>query len=266
MTFSTGNPFFDPVPDSVALAFPPLSGVLVQVSFPEILSIADKYFVGSFQEKIRKNFPHNHLDHNFTFKSIHESQNLAQTPNWRFFDESRYWRVSLTTNYLSIETRRYVERMDLIRRVVELVEALSSTINPNYLSRFGVRYVNRVFGDPLDRLADIVRPEVTGVYSSAQSMQVERATSEIFARINSASLVARWGFMPTGQTHNPELMPSIDVPSWYLDTDVFQTFDQLVKFESFDFRKTSSDLASRAYSFFRWVVNDDFLRLYGGEV
>ena len=72
--------------------------------------------------------------------------------------------------------------------------------------------------------------------------------------------------MPTGQTHNPELMPSIEVPSWYLDTDVFQTFDQLVKFESLDFRKTTADLAARAYSFFRWVVNDDFLRLYGGEV
>ena len=62
---------------------------------------------------------------------------------------------------------------------MELVEALSSTINPNYLSRFGVRYVNRIFGDPLDRLGDIVRPEVTGVYSSTHSMPVERATSEI---------------------------------------------------------------------------------------
>ena len=264
MTFSTGNPLVDPVPESVLLPDSPLSGVLVQITFPEILSIADKYFIGDFQEKIRNKFPYNVLDHNLTLKSLHEPQNLSKTPNWRFYDESRYWRVSLTTKFLALETRRYSGRASLVQQVSGLVEAFTSTVKPDLLTRIGVRYVDQVYGEKLDNLANIVRPEVIGVCSSGLSEHVERATSEFFAQTDIGSLVARWGFMPPGQTHNPELMPSVGIPSWYLDTDVFQTFDPAVNFESFDFEKNTTRLASRAYSFFRWVVNDDFLRLYGG--
>lgn len=266
MTFSTGNPFIDPVPDSVALTSPPLSGVLVQISFPEILSIADKHFVGEFQEQIRSKFPFNFLDQNITLKSLIETSGTSTTPNWRFFDESRYWRVSLTTSFLAIETRRYSGRKNLIQCVTDLVEALSATIKPAYLTRLGVRYVDRLVGEPLEKLTDIVRPEVLGVISSRLSNQVERASSELTAQTENGSLIARWGFMPSGQTHNPELMPAIDMLSWYLDTDVFQAYDQSVKFSTFDFHNNVMMLASRGYSFFRWVVNDEFLRLYGGEV
>lgn len=266
MTFSTGNPIIDPVPDSVSLTSPPLTGVLVQISFPEILSIADKYFVGEFQERIRSKFPFNFLDQNITLKSLIETSGSSTIPNWRFIDESRFWRVSLSTSFLAIETRRYSGRKKLIQCVTELVDALSATVKPDYLTRVGVRYVDHVHGEPFEKLRDIVRPEVLGVISSKFFNQVDRASSEFIAQTENGSLVARWGFMPSGQTHNPELMPATDLPSWYLDTDVFRSFDELEMFGSFDFEKATSDLASQAYGFFRWVVNDDFLRLYGGSV
>lgn len=266
MTFSTHNPFTDPAPNSVSLVAPPLSGVLVQISFPEILSIADKYYVGEFQDRIRSEYPFNLLNQNVTIKSLNETPSLTQTPNWRFFDESRYWRVSLSTSFLAIETRKYSGRENLIQRVTDLVDALFTTVKPEFLTRLGVRYVDRMHGKPLENIVDYVRPEVLGMISSDLSKHVNQASSEFMAETDYESLIARFGYMPPNQTHNPELMPAIDIPSWYLDTDVFHAFDQPVEFANFNFPTKVLTFASRAYSFFRWVVNDDFLQLYGGEV
>lgn len=61
MSFSNANPFIDPAPPSVSLTVPPLTGVLVQINYLEILSIAEKGYIGKFQEQIRKDYPNNHF-------------------------------------------------------------------------------------------------------------------------------------------------------------------------------------------------------------
>lgn len=174
--------------------------------------------------------------------------------------------MSLSTSFLAIETRKYSGRENMIQHVAYLVDALLATVKPDFLTRLGVRYVDRVHGKQLENIVDFVRPEVLGLVSSDLSNQVNQATSEFIAHTDFGSLIARCGYMPPNQTHNPELMPAIDLPSWYLDTDVFKTYDQPVEFATVDFSNSVSKLASGAYSFLRWVVNDDFLRVYGGKV
>ena len=62
MPFSAENPFRGPVPDTVSLPNTPLTGVLVQIVFPEILSIAKADRVADFQELIRADYPLNQQD------------------------------------------------------------------------------------------------------------------------------------------------------------------------------------------------------------
>lgn len=266
MSFSNANPFIDPAPPSVSLTAPTLTGMMVQINYPEILSIAENGYIGKFQEQIRKDYPNNYMEYNLTVGSLDEQRMWDRSPNWRFFDKSYYWRVSRTTMFVAIETRTYSGWADLFDRVVKIAKALSDRVQPNLIARLGVRYVDRVYGELLAKITEIVRPEILGKYLPGAFDRKERTSNEVFATTDIASMISRWGFMPREQSHNIELMPPIKEDSWCLDTDVFENFDSPIEFNEFHFKATLSDFASRAYCFFRRVVNYEFIRIYGRRV
>lgn len=79
-----------------------------------------------------------------------------------------------------------------------------------------------------------------------------------------AQLLARWGQLPPKATVDPAALDVIAEPSWILDLDMFRAtsgpFDSKLVVSEVD------EYADRIYTFFRWAVTDDFLRLYGGRV
>lgn len=191
MTFSNESPFSGPVPDSVPLPQTPLTGVLVQIVFPEILSIVKADRVADFQDKIRADYPLNQQDQNLVLQLTADGAKSTQTPNWRFFDAASEWRISLTTTFLAIETRVYRSREDLTDRVGAVANALQGTIKPGIMTRIGVRYVDRVHGDSLSRLGQLVRPEVMGVYTSAHRDSLGRTLSEVGGNADAGSITSR---------------------------------------------------------------------------
>ena len=105
-------------------------------------------------------------------------------------------------------TRAYRSREDLTDRVGAVANALQGTIKPGIMTRIGVCYVDRVHGDSLSRLGQLVRPEVMGVYASAHRDSLGRTLSEAGGNADAGSIISRWGFMPANQTHEPDLMPA----------------------------------------------------------
>ena len=77
---------------------------------------------------------------------------------------------------------------------------------------------------------------------------------------------SRWGLIPANEMHKPNLMLQIAEPSWFLDIDVYKNFAQPALFEVDRIETSVVKLAARAYGFFRWVVNDKFLRACGGDI
>ena len=70
------------------------------------------------------------------------------------------------------------------------------------------------------------------------------------------------GRPPARSTVDPAAVDPVDEPSWILDIDAF-----LEETSAFDVEMIGSRtraLAERIYSFFRWVVTDEFHRRYGG--
>ncbi len=266
MTFSSENPFDGTVPPSVLLPDTPLTGVLVQIKFPEVLSISKTEFIAGFQEEIRADYPLSQQDRDIHLLLAPEGANQTTSPNWRFFDATRQWRMSLTTGFFALETRAYKSRQDFTQRIASAARALSETINPGLMTRIGVRYVDRVHGALLNDLEQYVRPEVLGIYHHAHNKRIGRTLSEVGAETIVGLMTSRWGFMPAGQTHEPDLMPPIAAPSWFLDIDVYQEFVQPQTFDPGDIETRVMDLATRVYGFFRWVVSDNFLRACGGKI
>jgi uncharacterized protein (TIGR04255 family) len=150
------DPFFGEAPERIPLAAAPLTGVLVQVSFEEIFSIAKKEFIANFQERVRAKYPLSQQDQNLVLKLSPKGPEAEATPNWRFFDEKKAWRVSLTTNFITLETRAYESRAHFVQQLKEVLLAVEETIQPKFVKRIGVRYVDRIVGSRLNRLEELV--------------------------------------------------------------------------------------------------------------
>lgn len=266
MPKNANDPFFGEAPETLPLNPDPLSGVLAQVRFPEIFSIEKKEFIADFQERMRQSYPISAQERSVVLKVGPEGAQQRQTPNWRFFDEARTWRLSLTTSFVALETRSYTNRTDFVSRMQDLALALDETVRPGKMNRIGVRYVDRVHGDQFNRLDSLVRNEVLGLGAQAHRDKVVRSVTESLCVTAEGQMITRWGMMPAMESHDHDLMPPINQPSWFLDTDVFAEFDQVVDFSSEVIGSKVMQLATRAYCFFRWAVNDEFLKSYGGKL
>ncbi len=264
--FSSENPFVGPVPETVHLTNTPLTGVLVQVRFPEILSIAKTDFIADFQESIRADYPLHHLDQNPALEVNNNSVRQALEPNWRFFDKVRQWRLSLSTNFVALETRAYKSRLDFTERADAIMRALSKTIKPGLTTRIGVRYADQIHGPQWEKLSHFIRPEILGPYTGDYRKNLDRTLNEIVCNTDVGRMTSRWGYAPANQTHQPELMPPISVPSWFLDIDAYNEFVQPEAFDTDKIKDQVMQLATRAYGFFRWAVNDEFLKACGGDI
>lgn len=266
MTFSTENPFHGPIPPSIPLLNSPLATVLMQIRFPAILSVVKTEFVADFQEKIRASYPLYQLDYDTVLELKDNEISNKSIPNWRFFDLERSWRLSLSTEFLALETHDYRSRTDFLERVDTVISILSQTIQPSFISRIGIRYVDQIYGRLFERLPMYIRPELLCLNTQQICENIGQSQNEAICQTDTGTMILRWGSMPKNQSHEPSVVPPIDSISWFLDIDTFSEYRNLKEFDVDHISKSINNLAKRAYGFFRWTVNDDFLRACGGKV
>ena len=262
------SPLTAPAPEEVPLPNAPLVRVITRISFPPVVSIGKSEFIAPFQEAVRASYPVLRPEQTlglFIGRVPPTTPPTAQT-TWRFSDTKDAWRVSLAADFLALETTAYLSRTDFVDRFRVVVNALAEYINPQVIDRVGLRYIDRVTGDPLKTLSKYVRSEVMGILATAAAKNVRHAMSESMFDIpnTKAQLLARWGQLPPNATVDQAALDAIAEPSWILDLDMFRAtsgpFDSKLVVSEVD------EYADRIYTFFRWAVTDDFLRLYGGRV
>jgi uncharacterized protein (TIGR04255 family) len=261
---ATLDPLVAPPPVEVPLKDAPLVRVIAQLRFPEVLSVEQRNFVAPFQEAIRSTYP---------VLRQEQTQDLLLGPGvvapakpqiaWRFGDLDGHWRVSLTPDFLALETTRYVSRSDFFGRLKAVAQALDEHIEPAQLDRLGVRYIDRITGDAVDDIARLVRPEVRGITGTIAATHATHALSESLFEVGDARVLARWGVLPPGATVDPAALEPAREKSWLLDLDMFSAspkpfvVDQVVE--------QAQRYAERIYTIFRWAVTDEFLVRYGGN-
>jgi uncharacterized protein (TIGR04255 family) len=261
---------FGPSAEEVPLPASPLVNVIAQVRFPPVMRIeADKAFVATFQEAIRHDYPILRAERQLGVMvgpagvQPHDAGTL-----WRFeTKDPDAWQVTLAPAFVSLSAKRYTRRSDFLARLTVVLHALEGWLAPGVCDRIGVRYVDRITGDPLSRLGRLVRPEVLGVAGDASGLgnvQVVHALSDtLFQLADSTQLRGRWGRLPVGATYDAGIEPARE-PSWVLDLDCSTS-----QAEDFDLAVISGKVAlfcDRIYTFFRWAVTDDFLTEFGAEL
>lgn len=262
--YATFDPLVAPPPKEVPLPNAPLVRVIARISFPAIVSIGKVEFIAPFQEAIRSAYPVLRPEQTVVF-AVGPIGNAPPQTTWRFSDVAGEWRVSLAPNFVAVETTKYVSRTDFVERLELIIGALAKHINPQTMDRIGVRYIDRLKGEALRNLSKYVRPEVIGILATDAAKHVEHAIAESLFMVpnKKAQLMARWGRLPAGATVDPAAVEPIDEASWLLDVDMFCTEPGpfSTKLVLSEYRAYSE----RIYTFFRWAVSDEFLKLCGGQ-
>lgn len=262
------NPLIAKPPIEVPLKLAPLIRVIAQVRFPSILSIGEKSFVGRFQEAIREEYPILHPEQ--THSLIFDPQGLVQTvvPQvvWRFTDTSGKWRVSLASDFISLETAAYSSRTDFLDRLKNVLLALDIHIKPQIVERFGLRYIDRLVNEEIKDISKLIRPEIAGILATEVGEDVHQTINESLFKLpgGQEQITARWGLLPANATIDPAAVEPIIEPSWVLDLDMSLSTPRAFTVEGLV--SEAQQFAERIYTVFRWVVKDDFLQRFGGKL
>jgi len=268
MTKTPQMPLHGPSPPEVPLPNAPLVSVIAQVRFPTLLTVRNPDRVAPFQEAIREQYPH--LDQQNTIMVVSGGAPSAVSEpvavvHWRFADDAANfkWRVSLSQDFIAVETRAYESRQDFMERLESILQTLGETLAPTHMMRFGMRYIDQIRGEPLARIDTLLRKEVLGVVPCA-GPDARQVITEFAAPAEPGELLARWGRLPVNMTVDPNLLPPVQEDSWLIDLDVSRTGQ--VAFEAKGIVETARSAAERVYAVFRWMVTEEFLKAYGGKV
>lgn len=263
---SEPSPFDGPPPRDIPLAKPPLLRVLTQIRFPTIALIENQGFIAPFQEVMRKEFPEVQSDQSPGLVVGPSGLSLQPQTIWRFATFDKKATVSLGSGFVSLDVAEYQGKDHFLKLLAPVLETVEAVFKPARVERIGLRYVNRFKGEDLVGLKDYIRPEVLGIFYSNVSQRLQHSVSETVVDVDGGgmSILARWGFLASGLTHDPAAMPAIAEKSWFLDIDAFS--DRAEAFDSRALGKRLDGLADADYRFFRWVTTDACLRHFGGEL
>jgi len=259
---TTFDPFSSKGPDEVPLARAPLVRVIVQLRFPAIVSLGRADFIGPFQEAVRPRYPILRPEQTAGLMVGPLGVQRSDSIVWRFHDKADAWRVSLSPDFVALESIVYKDRRDLFERFEQILVALNAIAKLPVCDRLGVRYVNRVRGAELEKLASLVRPEVLGVANAGIAGLGHSLCESLFQK-DDVSLNTRWGILPPNATTDPASIDLIPEPSWVLDLDMFRGAQR-----DFDIAAILGDgrmFARTIHDFFRWCVSPEFLKVYGGK-
>lgn len=260
------GPFFGQAPSEVPLKNAPLARVLCQLNFEDILSVADRSFIAPFQERIRSTYRSLRPEQISVVTVGPTGQSVRQETIWRFYDAEEVWRVSLATNFVSLETRIYTSRQDFVRRIGEIAIAADECFRIGGFDRVGVRYVNLIHGEHLQHIRDMVDPAFLGVYAKKDDIgAIQHQFSEMLANVAEGQMSARWGMLPANATYDINILAPITEPSWFLDVDVFAAHEHGAKqVPGNKISDMTYALATRGYAVFKWATNENFAKVYGG--
>lgn len=257
----------------VPLPRAPLACVIAQVRFPPILAIRDPDKVAVLQEELRETYPNLSRGHAYSVElSGSQPPNIGEELIWRLTDceKDAPWRVSLGVDFVALDTSSYESRDDFLNRLRGVVSAVERAFNPASVSRLGLRYIDQLVGEPVDRINELIHPEILGIARSPESPAsalgeslTHLMTEARFLAQDRVCVQGRWGKLPANVTYDPSVLEPAVEPSWVLDLDMFTTESQ--SFESDKLLVTATEFSKCIYWLFRQIVTEEFLRFYGGN-
>jgi uncharacterized protein (TIGR04255 family) len=260
-----------PQHDPVDLEYSPIALAIVQLRFPDILSIqTDEKLIAKYQEQVRRDYPYYYAGQQVEL--LLSPQGVVQQPaaanNWQFKDIEQNWTITLTVNSISLEAKNYTSVSEFAGRMEDVLLAAQEVFGIAVRNRVGLRYVNEIRHPKVEKPSDwrqLMNPTLLGLLSdNAISSNVESTLQELRLSIPNGSLIVRHG-AAQGTTVAPD--PQAPTPpngEFYLfDLDAYDeggvelNVDKLVEL--------IKGYNRIIYSLFRWGIKDELFEYLKGD-
>jgi len=170
----------------------------------------------------------------------------------------RNWTVTLGSTFLTLDTVKYGDHQDFIRRLGIVFDALLATAPIPELARLGYRYTNRIADtEDLARLGDFFQAGILGTIADDDPSTLVHSASESVYDEDGGFLLVRTALLRANTSIDPGLAP-VETESWVLDLDAYVE-SALPPLEARALAKTQANRARRR---FRRLITDDFKERY----
>ena len=254
------------VPERRVYARPPLALALCQVRFATRFGLNDST-VAPFQEALEGDYPNPERQQQVAAIQVggQAGQIGLQAPGsetlWKFTDETGDWTVTLTQDFVTLETRAYAHFDDFLARLHRVLEILDRTIRPRVGRRIGLRYINEIRSTNRD-WSEIIQRELLGalvIHPIRDS--TEQAIQVLTLRAKEARINLQHGVFPTGTTVVPKPGLRVPIEPFYLiDIDMYQEFSppKSLKMEPLIISEYVEEYHATISMLFRWATTDEY--------
>jgi uncharacterized protein (TIGR04255 family) len=269
--FTLRSPFDDTPIERFRLDPCPLVRVLAQVRHPSLSLLAGEAGeknVLDIAQRLSARYPifgkANEAEFVLTDEGL--QQRPGQLTNWRLTSADEQWQVTITAQFIALESKTYSGRDDFCSRLGELLNAYVAVVRPPSVVRVGLRYTNRLDDpDVLARLPELIRPEILGpsALTYPSHVRLEHSISQAQYSIGDQGLAVISGYLPPKGLLDPTLA-AVERPSWLLDLDAFSTIR--AEFDPDSLTESVRSLARHIYRYFRWTLSDQFMDEFGKPI
>ena len=241
---------------------------LVQVRYPPVARFKDSARLGSLSEALAQQYP---------LFTTEQAMNLVVMPQGvgtapggdvlRFTSIDNTWSVTLTGEFVSLETRSYSDIDTFVERFTAVLGLVGEHLRIRYQLRFGLRYVNEFRHDKGTTYAGwqgLLNPEFIGSGGAwGIDGTVEQTVHEVRTRRSDGTLLVRHGFL-SGTTVAPtgRAQPK-NGPFYLLDLDYYD--ESAVAFEPAPAQRMRA-YNNVLYSIFRFCIGDgELFQALGGQ-
>ena len=206
-----------------------------EVRFPTLFELESERPPTAFSKALRKDYPTHEL-----LKDVNiNAGGLAQATAHAFRSRKGRWTIALRASALSLETSQYDSFAELEERLATLLEAARETIDSDFFTRVGVRYINALPFSVSD-IREWVNPSLVSPLGEGTYGDVE----EHWQSVRGTTAVGGYNFRH-GLASNPEGGKK----EYILDFDFYRE-DVLVA----DTVKTVRELHDLEFSMFVWSL------------
>jgi len=221
-----------------------------EVRFPTLLELENTPPV-KFQTALRKLYP---------FYSVEQAVSIGNMPSqgnrYLFKSKKKDWTVSLKSNSLSLETKKYIDFDDFSARFALMLKTIGDFLDTDFFTRVGLRYINSVPlpGSNMDR-KDIdkwINPALVASIKSGALGTLKTFHCEVSGHIKDGGYTFRHGFSPLKINEDRNSL------SYTLDYDYFK---EVVEYD--DIHEVIKQFNSQNFNLFKWSLGENAVKLLG---
>jgi uncharacterized protein (TIGR04255 family) len=263
-----------PPAERIVFRDPPLALVVCQVAFSPVLGVADPSFVFPFQRAIQDRFPlvtpvkGMQLQIGFGSEGGEIKQQEQIARQWQFADQEDNWKLTLSSEFLSLETREYRDFGAFLDRLRTGLEALLEHVQPRLGTRIGLRYINEIRSEVA--WTEVIRPEVLGATIRDElggAEALHQSIQQLLLRYSGGrGINITHGRFPAGTSVQPRAGVEAPATPFYLfDIDVFREYQppKLLRMDVDSIGDTISSFHEVVHRLFRWAVTEHYVMSLG---